>query len=276
MAFLGSTHGPRALLELAPVAFGALFWALRGRHRRGVRDNLRRILGPRSWLRERRDEMGTFIAFARSFAEGFAAMGARRGEVRIETEGAEHFDLIAARAQGCILVTAHTSSFELAGAALGHAREVEIVMAMRAEPNAAARRISDGARARGGLRVVHVGDDPLVALTLAGHLRRGAVVGLQIDRMPPGTRGLPVTLFGTPALLPMGPFALARATGSAILPVFTRRTGFLRARVRACAPVCVARRSTEAELCAAAQRVADAFEAWVREAPNEWLDWGGA
>jgi phosphatidylinositol dimannoside acyltransferase len=276
LAFLGASRGPTALLRGAPPLFGALFWALRPRHRRGVRKNLRRIFGPRPLLRERTDEIATFVAFARSFAEAFAALGPRADDVRVEVDDPHIVQSLLQEGKGVIFVTAHTSSFELAGAALGRALDAHVVMAMRAEPNARARAISDEARKRGGLSIVHVGDDPLAALALVDPLRHGGVVALQIDRMPPGSRGVPVTLFGHRIEMPMGPFVLARATGAPILPVFTRRTGFLTARVHPCAPIRLDKRASREDIAVAAQEVADALEAWIREAPTEWLDWGGA
>lgn len=273
LALLGSTRGPAWLLRGAPPVLGALFWALRGRHRRGVQHNLRRIHGPRSPLAERRDEIATFIGFARSLAEGMAALGDRREQVRVEVSGAEHL-LENNQGRGAILLTAHTSSFELAGAALGSREKLDIVMVMRAESNSQARQISDELRRRGGLHVVHVGDDLTAGLTLAAHLRRGACLATQIDRVPPGMKGLPVQLFGQPALLPLGPFALARATGAPLVPVFTRRTGFLAAEVRVFPAISVPRRATRAEMEGAARRVAGLFESWIRAYPTEWFDWG--
>lgn len=276
LALAGAARGPELLLRGAPPLFGTLFWALKPTHRRGVRENLARIVGQRSRLASARDEIRTFIAFARSFAEGMAALGPRADDVVIEVEGEAVFREVLARGHGIIFATAHTSSFEVAGAALHRTLGTNVVMAMRAESDAAARAVSDGVRTRAGLVVEHVGDDPLAGLGLATHLRSGAVVGLQIDRLPRGVRGVPVTLFGRPAELPMGPFALARATSAPIVPVFTRRTGFLRAKVRVYEPVFVPRRATRDEIAVAAQAIAASLEAWVREAPTEWLDWGGA
>lgn len=274
LAMGGAARGPVALLRVAPPFFGALFWALRSEQRRGVRRNLARIVGARSRVASARDEIATFIAFARSFTEGMAALGPRADEVALDVVGREILTAALEAGSGCIFATAHTSSFEVAGAALHRALGVEVVMAMRAEPDGRARAVSDALRAKAGLVVEHVGDDPLAALGLARHLRDGAVVGLQIDRLPPGVRGLPVTLFGAPAELPMGPFALARVTGAPIVPVFTRRTGFLRAIVRAHPAIHIARRATRDDLTRAAQSVASELEAWIRAAPTEWLDWG--
>lgn len=276
LAVLGSTRGPDVLLRGAPPVLGALFWALRSQHREGVRRNLRRIYGPRPAPIERRDEIATFVAFARSLAEGMAALGPKFERVAIEVCNSDAFEEAMAAGRGIILVTAHTSSFELAGAALGKRYGLEVVLVMRPERDARARELSDLMRKQAGLRIEHVGDDPLAALPLVAHLRRGAVIAMQIDRLPPGVKGLPVTLFGDAAQVPLGPFALASATGAAIVPVFTRRTGFLAAKVQVVEPIYVEKRASREKMASQAAGVASQLEAWVREQPTEWLDWGGA
>lgn len=267
-------RSPAVLIRTIPPVVGALFWLLRPEQRRGVTANLRMVRGgPASPLDHLRS-LGTFVAFARSFAEGFAALSVRRDEVALEIVGEEHLRTAVGEGQGCILLTAHTSSFEVAAAGLVHAMGVPVVMAMRREPNAGGREISDAARKGAGIDIVHIDDDPLAALRLAGRLRAGAVVGLQLDRLPEGVRGVPVRLFGRPAMFPLGPFALAKATGCPVVCVFTRRTGFLRAIVSVSPPLRLEKRATEADIAEAAQLMADRLEAWVRAVPTEWLDWG--
>ncbi|MCS6901249.1 MAG: lysophospholipid acyltransferase family protein [Myxococcales bacterium] len=271
LAVLGATHSPAWLLRGAPALLGPLFWVLRPAHRRGVRNNLRAILGPRSRLQEYRDEMALFTHFARSMAEGIAALGPRRKQAHIEVRGAEHF--LALPGRGCILVTAHTGGFELAGALLAERLGIEVVVVMQPEANAQARQISDEVRRRGGLQVFLAGEST-GALELVGLLRRGACVAIQVDRTPPGVRSLPVTLWGRPFRLPLGPFALARATGAPLLPVFTRRTGFLAVQVQLSQALFLERRAGEASLLEAAQKIADLLGAWIAQNPTEWFDWG--
>jgi KDO2-lipid IV(A) lauroyltransferase len=270
----GGRRAPDVLLRAVPPLAGCLFWAALPAARAGAGRSLRRVLGPRGAWRERRDVLATFVAYGQSLAEGVAAFGPRAERVRFEIEAPDFFYELARGGRGCVFVTAHTSGFEVAGAGLGRALKLPVVMAMRAEANAEARAMHDAERERAGLEVVHVGDDPLASLTLAGQVRRGKAVGLQLDRMPPGARGVDVTLFGAPARLPLGPFALARATGAPLVAVWTRRTGFLRVRIRAQGPWQLSRRAGAGEIAAVAADVASSFEAWVGQAPHHWFDWG--
>ncbi len=270
----GARRGPEFLLRVVPPLAGCLFCAALPSVREGVRRSLERVRGPGSRFRNWRDVLATFVAYGQSLAEGVAAFGPRAERVRFEIDAPEFFHELAGSGRGCVFVTAHTSGFEVAGAALGRALGLPVVMAMRAEQNAEARAMHDAERERAGLEVVHVGDDPLAVLRLAGHVKRGKAVGLQLDRLPPGARAIDVPLFGTRARLPLGPFALARATGSPIVAVWTRRTGFFRVRIRAEGPWHLDRGASQAQLEAVAAEVAASFESWVRQAPHHWFDWG--
>jgi len=143
---------------------------------------------------------------------------------------------------------------------------------MEAEQNDAARAIHDKARELGGIRVVHVGRDPLSSLTLLKHLRQtGGIVALKFDRVQPGMRTRKVTFLGEPWEIPEGPFSLAAVSGAPILPVFTRRLGFLEYQLINHAPIYLPRRPTEAQYDAAAQSLADALEQFVRAYPTHWF-----
>jgi KDO2-lipid IV(A) lauroyltransferase len=103
---------------------------------------------------------------------------------------------------------------------------------MEREPDEKAREIHDRTRHRAGVRIAHVGTEPLSVLPLFTHLRRGGVLGVQIDRAPVAMRSIAVRLFDAPARVPSGPFWLARATGAPIVPVFAHRSGHFRYEIR--------------------------------------------
>jgi len=151
---------------------------------------------------------------------------------------------------------------------------VEILIAMRREPNARARAIQDRARARSGVKVVHIDGEPLAVLPMFTHLRAGGVVGVQIDRAPEVARALPIELFGMSARVPGGPFELARATGAKIVPVFASRRGYLHYAIEVGAPIAVARRASHEDLLKAGSAAVAQMEAFLSAHPTHWFDFG--
>jgi phosphatidylinositol dimannoside acyltransferase len=101
-----------------------------------------------------------------------------------------------------------------------------------------------------------------------GVLRRKEMLALLIDW---GYRadGVPVRLFGDWTTLPAGPATLAAKTSSVILPVAIRRgadglfhTGF--------SPVITVASASDADVARATQEIADALQATVSAAPEQW------
>jgi lauroyl/myristoyl acyltransferase len=101
-----------------------------------------------------------------------------------------------------------------------------------------------------------------------GVLRQPAILGLLVDW---GYRAddVPVRLFGDWTTLPAGPAALAARTGAAIVPMVCRRLPNGHFAAEHFAPIEVADDSP-AELAGATQAIADAVEAMVRPAPEQW------
>jgi lauroyl/myristoyl acyltransferase len=81
--------------------------------------------------------------------------------------------------------------------------------------------------------------------------------------------GIPVRLFGAWTTLPAGPATLAAKTNSPILPVSVRRTDGGRFHV-SYSPLITVASASPADLQRATQQIADALEATVGAAPDQW------
>lgn len=267
----GITHGPRPFVEHAPPLIGLLFAALLGPQRRAVKKNLRRALGPRGHVAEALDVARVFSSFASCLTEAILVAKGRPDRLLGLATDDENFLGPARAGRGLIVATAHTGGWQAAGPLLRclHASDVLVVMAR--ERDARAEAIMSDARERAGVRIVHVGTSPLDALPLLSHLRRGGVVAVQIDRVPSGMRGRDVTLFGEPSQLPEGPLKLAALSGAPIVPVFTRRMGYMRYEVTSHPPVYLPKRPSEGELDLAAQSISTAMESFLRANPTQWF-----
>lgn len=267
----GVRHGPEAWLRYSPPVFGVAFGAALREQRGIVRRNLRRVHGRRPAPIELADTARVFGTYASCLTEAFL-LGQGRGYVlRSQSQGVEHYHACAAEGRGVIIATAHTAGWEMAGPVLSGVHTGDVVVVMQREPDDAARAIQDEARTRAGVKVEHIGTSALDALTLLGHLRRNAVVALQIDRVPAGMRCRTATLFGAPWQVPEGPLSLAAVSGAAILPVFTRRLGFMHYEAIVAPPVRLPRRPTPEALDAAAQAITNALENFIRLYPTQWF-----
>lgn len=271
LASAGVTHAPEVLLRAGPPVFAAAFALALPEVRARVRGNLRRVMGQRGYREETIDVFRTFSHFASCFTEALAIGAPVPREADCRVEGAAHLEAAIARGLGVIAVTAHTGAWEAAGPLLKKALGVDMLIAMEREPDERARRIQDQMRERSGVRIAHIGSDPLEILPLFTHLRRGGVLGVQLDRAPSAMRSFPVRLFGGEGRVPSGPFWLARATGAPIVPVFAYREGHFRYVIRISPPRPIARDASDEALRATAQDVATEMERFLREHPTHWF-----
>lgn len=266
----GATKLPRWWLACSPGPIGVAVGGAQPHVRAQIRENLRLVHGERSSVVEALDVAATLSSYGHCLAEGLAAAGDPPPPLRYTVEGRENLLRAQELGRGAILVTAHVGSWDVAGGVMS-LRGFDLAIAMAPERDEGARRISDDARRRIGVKVFHVGDDPLAALPLATHVRRGGAIALQIDRVPPGMKARPALFFGKPWLVPIGPFQIAQVTGAPVIPVFTARVGFAHHLVRSDAPIMVPRRANASELDRAMGQAMTAVERFVRRFPTQWF-----
>lgn len=274
LASLSAAHAPGPVIRYGPpgVAF-AFALALPGVRAR-VRQNLQAVLGSRPYHEELVDVFRTFSHFASCFTEALALGAPHPRDAECIVEGANHLEQALARGRGVIAVTAHTGGWETAGPLLKRVLGADVLIAMEREPDENARAIHDRMRQSSGVRIAHVGTEPLAVLPLFTHLRRGGVLGVQIDRAPSAMRSIPVRLFERDARVPSGPFWLARATGAPIVPVFAYRRGHFRYEIRISSPREIARDASSDTLQRAAQEVTREMESFIRLHPTHWFHFG--
>lgn len=268
-AHWGALSGPRGFVRFAPGPIGAGFGVMLPAIRARIIANLRRVHGKRGRLSEQRDALATFANYAACFTEAIAS-GRPDVTPRLAVRGAERLR-DARAAGGVVLVTAHVGPWELTAQLLGSELAADVVVVMEREQNREARELQDQHRVERGLRVLHIGEHPTDALPLIAHLKKGGVAALQLDRVPPSGRVLPVSLFGAPFRAPEGPFRLASLSGAQVLPVFARRTGFFEYELEISEAITLPRRPSAAELQAAAQQAVAAMQAFVQHCPTQWF-----
>lgn len=273
MASLGAQRFPKWWVRYSPPVFGIAAAVALPEARRAVRRNLRRIRGPRPLWRDVLDTTQTFASYAGCLAETLTTGSKNYAEPRVDIVGSEHVKVAVAEKHGLILLTMHTGGWEVAGPLLAEHTHVDVVLVMEGERDASARRIHDQAREASGVRVIHIGPDPLAALPLVRHLteQKGAAA-MQVDRVPSSGRALRVRLLDGEGTLPEGPFRLAQLTGAPMVPVFCARLGFRRYAFEAHAARKLPRRASADQVAAVAQSVADDMTRFLRAHPTQWFE----
>lgn len=277
MASLGAQRLPSWWVRFSPPVFGVAAAVALPEARRAVRSNLRRIRGPRPLFRDVIDTSRTFASYAGCLAETLASGSKNDAEPHVDIVGREHVRSAMAQNRGVVILTMHTGGWEVAGPLLSAHTRLDVVIVMESEQDERARDLQDRARELGGIRVVHIGPDPLAALPLVRHLteKKGAAA-MQVDRVPSSGRALRVRLLDREGLLPEGPFRLAQLTGAPLVPVFCARLGFRKYTFEAHPAQTLPRRASADQLEAAAQHVADDMTSFLRAHPTQWFEFRGS
>jgi lauroyl/myristoyl acyltransferase len=275
LARFGAAKMPLWWMRYSPPLFGLAAAVAVPRARKTVAANLQHLRGPVSPWRDAVEVAETFATYACCLSETLAYGSKNAGLPKLALVDKHHMTNALADGKGAIMATAHTAGWDVAGPVFGDDHHVDLVMVMESERNEGARRVHDEARVAGGTSFVHVGDDPLAALPLVRHLRRGAVVAIQVDRVPSQMRSREVRLLGRRFRLPEGALRLAEITGAPIVPIFSARLGFRSYRMEVRTPIRVPRRATDAALDMAAQQIADALGDFLHRHPTQWFHFSG-
>ncbi len=275
LPYWGARHGlmPPSFYPIGVRFFATAFYLFLWRIGRAIASNLEPVLGPCGPIERQLRMWRTLHDFAWCHGARYEQL-THRERFEVEIEGGEHLPSLEGR-EGILFVTAHLGLWEMASqpASQGLRRTVHVVREEEIDPEAQA-------FVRKTIRelstpdiVTHfLGDDPGLALELADALRRGELVALQADRPRTGGRSRTATLFGRPMPLPIGPAALARATGVPCVPVFSFREGRFRYRLVVREPFRVARTADrERDLAEAVDRIAAEIEWAIRQRPHQWF-----
>ena len=165
-----------------------------------------------------------------------------------------------------IFVGLHFGDLELPSRFLA-ARVGQAVAPMETIGDPALQAYFERTRGANGVRIVGLRE---ARRELLGAIRQGVSVGLVGDRDLTGG-GAPVTLFGAPATLPLGPALLSIESGAPMYVVGVRRSeasGSYRGRLE---PIPMPPEGPRRErVMAATASVAEAFERIVSDAPEQW------
>ncbi len=264
-----------ALPEHAAIRLGALGGRaavrLSPRHRERARTNLR-IAFP-DWsdaqvdalLRRNFSEMGRIVVewarHARLSPEALLA--------RVEFAGIEHLEKALARGRGALVVTAHYGHWELIPSATRYRLpQVEVTPTGRTLHNPWVQAMVASRRNLGGGFVLERDTAEIIRA-----LRRNAVVGILVDLRRSRKRGgILVPFLGRRAWTTHGPATIARRTGAALIPAFTRRTLGVRHRIEFLSELPPPRGGDlHADTAAATEALNEVLASFILAEPSSWL-----
>ncbi len=255
------------------LIFTTFFWGVLRAIRSAVAANLEVVLGPCGWWERQRRIYRTFWSFAWCLSERYERLSTER-TFRVEVEGFANWEKRLDANRGIILVTAHVGNWEV-GSMLPESHEVRRVHVVReaeTDPRAQAFISELLARQADERYVTHFAADPQLGMLLLDALREGDIVALQGDRPRSGGRMLRGSLFGRPFPLPVGPAALARATGAVIVPVFVFRFGRRYYRCWVDDPITVeSTADRQGDVERAVLRFNRSLEGAIRRHPYQWF-----
>jgi len=254
--------------EPVVMAFWSVFFLLWGPGRRGVIRNLK-VIKPGSWA------ITNFFRCYRVFWNYAWTIGdnVRFKELRTipdwEFTGWNHFQEMQAR-HGAILLTAHMGSYDLGAHLFSETSTRRMVMVRAPEVDPETHEFEEDHGAE-GLRIEFNTRATELALDLLQTVREGAIVAIQGDRVTGSISALPATLFGKPASVPAGPFAIALAARVPIYPVFVVRLGRRRYRLMTSPPIEIVRTNNrDDDFARAVAQWMTELERVVREC---WFQW---
>lgn len=259
-------------MQRATMPFWAgIFYVLVPKARHAVEKNLERVLGPASAVEQHARSYRLFVNYAQSIANMYCLHSGQPVPVEAVTLGQEHIFKLQAEKRGAVVVTGHLGFWQIAPILMQRKSYPPLTMAMAEEPHAGTAEWEKQFREK--FRIVYTTSSPFATLDLANVLRRGELVGMQMDRFAGGPHVM-VPFCGMPAPFPLGPATLARATGAPLLPTFI----IADADRRHCtfhveAPIEVARtRDRRADVLQATQQVVAVYERYVRTYPEQWFN----
>ncbi|TDM09839.1 MAG: lipid A biosynthesis acyltransferase [Ideonella sp. MAG2] len=200
---------------------------------------------------------------------------AQRLDERVRWQGAEWVDQALSSQQGLVFFTPHLGSFEVSARAIierwGHQRPLTVMY--RPARSALLRELEEGARARPGLSTVPASLGGVRQMLRA--LRKGEMVGLLPDQVPPLGQGVWAPFFGQAAYTITLAARLVTQTGAQALVVWCERLpkgqGFVM-HVEPLGEVLEAS-DDDAAQSAAATAINRAMERVIMQKPEQYL-WG--
>jgi lauroyl/myristoyl acyltransferase len=278
LIFTATYHGVRTLPRPVSYAIGRvgtwLAWRCMTSTRQAIADNLAPLFPDENRAALERRALETFRSYARDAIDFLRALGTPHGDPRqvfdIADEHRQLVESLLARGRGIVLITGHYGNWEVGSLLMRRALGFPLTIVAMAEADPTVNRIRLEIREQLGAETIEVRQSLDTALQIRRRLADNRIVAMLVDRHF-GKDRVPVTMFGRGAWLLRTPLLMAHVSGAPLLPCFIERIGPGRFKARPGRPIYIAADIPRDEaITVAAQQIADALAAQVREHPEFW------
>lgn len=252
------------------------FWLCDRKARAASRDFLRRAFPQASswvlWWRTHRH----MYEYAISLIDSSVVLTGHGDRFSLTCPDKQMLSRAAQSPGGMLILTAHFGTIEVVAPRLSQLlddRKAHFVMYQDLS-DATEQFRSENWRGLQSFGIINSMDAVSAGIQTAGALMAGDVVGMRADRTVSGKK-IDVTVLGSPAHLPYGPFMAAVATGATVVFAFALRTGWRRYELRVSEPRQYALddlADKPAMIEKAAHEFASALTDVVRRRPCQWFN----
>jgi KDO2-lipid IV(A) lauroyltransferase len=185
----------------------------------------------------------------------------------VTIKGIEAIDAAMAEGNGAVVVTGHFGNWELMPATLKMKGYEGAVIGRRIYFDKYDRYLNS-IRASHGVQVIYRDESPRKALKV---LRDNGILGIVADQDVDSVEGVFVDFFGHSAYTPAGPAALAKITGSALIPAFMIRKSSGHELIFEKPVELVETGDKDKDLVENTQRWSNVIEEYIRRYPEQWV-----
>ena len=274
LAYLLAKILPRSAAQALAGLIGRAGYAFSKGPRAALRENLRHVSGKEGRALDLlcRENFTNFIKMLADYFYCISRETTRAKSLVAERRGDENIKEAFDRGKGVILITAHLGNWEMGGTLLA-LRNIPLTVVTLNEPTTKLTHWRDRYRRRLGIKTVMVGSDTFSFVEMIKTLRNNEGVAMLVDRPYAGS-GTPVLFCGRETLFSSAPALLWQHTEATVLPAFVLQNK--KGRYLSFAGKAIEMRKHEDQrkgLAANTQLVADAFEAIIREHPEQWFNY---
>jgi Kdo2-lipid IVA lauroyltransferase/acyltransferase len=261
-------HFPTTWTRSLSVVVGELGYRLCTNRREALQRNLAAV----TKTLHRRDELSrscfhNFLRMLHDLCDCAQSGVGRLNQMMVERRGFEFLEAARKNGKGTLLITGHLGAWELGGMVLASDGFPVNVVSL-AEPTSELNEWRQKFRQRFGIKTVTVGEDKFAFVEIIQALRRNELVAMLVDR-PYLNSGIEVNFFDRPTLFSAAAARVWLYTQASVIPAFVLQLEPGQYGCYAYPPI---EMSPEQTVEQNSQRVADVFQAIVREFPGQWFN----